>query len=247
MRSLLAIAAVTAALLFPPAQGVRAADGASFDDTARFLAGLQPARESALASLTHEGAWQQHARHFDGAWSDLENRQLGKVRAWAARNIKTKRQTLFYMFSGPDYLYANAFFPEASTYVLSGLERTGPIPDVLALRGAALPAALGHLKVSLRQVMSHSYFITSQMGAHLSRGRLNGTLPLLYVFLARAGKTLHEVSYVELEPDGTLKPFDASVPGASPRAVKIVFSSGGAERQTLYYFSTNLADSGVAK
>jgi hypothetical protein len=246
MRSLLALAAVAAALLLQPAH-VRAAEGASFDDTARFLAGLQPSSDSALASLARESSWQQHARHFDAAWSDLEGRQLAKVRAWSARNIKTPRQTLFYMFSGPDYLYANAFFPEASTYVLSGLERTGPIPDVLALKGSALPAALGHLKVSLRQVMSHSYFITSQMGAHLSRGRLNGTLPLLYVFLARSGKTIHDVSYVELEPDGTLKPFEASDPRASPRAVKIVFSAGGGAKQTLYYFSTNLADSGVAK
>ena len=136
------------------------------------------------------------------------------------------RQPLFYMFSGPDFLYADAFFPNASIYVLSGLERTGPIPDVTKLRGNALSAALGHLKVSLRQVLSHSYFITSQMGSHLSRGQLNGTLPLLYVFLARSGKTVRDVSYVQLEPDGTVTPFDASGPAPTPRAVKIVFSSG---------------------
>ena len=81
------------------------------------------------------------------------------------------------MFSGPDFLYANIFFPKASTYVLSGLERVGPIPDVAKLKGNALSAALGHLKTSLRYMLGHSYFITSQMGSHLSRGQLNGTLP----------------------------------------------------------------------
>jgi hypothetical protein len=85
------------------------------------------------------------------------------------------------------------------------------------------------------------------MGSHLSRGQLNGTLPILYVFLARTGKTIRDVSYVELEPDGSIKPFDASVPKAMPRAVKITFTSGSGPEQTLYYFSTNLADAGVSK
>jgi hypothetical protein len=248
MRSFSIVAALVAALLVQAPLGAGATETASFDDTARFLAGLSPSPGSPLAALTREPAWQQHAKHFDSAWAGLDNGQLGKVRAWTAQNMSAPRQTLFYMFSGPDFLYANAFFPKASTYVLSGLERTGPIPDVMKLRGAALPAGLGHLKVSLRQVLSHSYFITSQMGAHLSRGQLNGTLPLLYVFLARSGKTIRDVSYVQLEADGSLKPFDSSVHGAFPRAVKIVFSSApGGPEQTLYYFSTNLANDGVAK
>ena len=247
MRSLLTIAALTAGLLLnAPIQG-RASEGASFDDAARFLAGMPPSPASPLTPLTREPVWQQHAKHFDASWSGLESRQLSRVRAWTSQNTSAPQQTLFYMFSGPDYLYANAFFPNATTYVLSGLERTGPIPDVMKLRGRALPAALGHLQVSLRQVLSHSYFITSEMGAHLARGQLNGTLPLLYVFLARSGKAIRDVSYVQLEPDGTIKPFDATEPKAIPRAVKIVFSSDGGREQTLYYFSTNLANDGVAK
>jgi hypothetical protein len=248
MRSLLAVAALAATLLLHAPFPARGADSASFDDTARFLAGMPPSPDSPLAPLTREASWQQHAKHFDAAWAGLESRQLANVRAWTSRNMTAPRQTLFYMFSGPDYLYANAFFPDASTYVLSGLERTGPIPDVMKLRGSALPAALGHLKASLRQVLSHSYFITSEMGAHLARGQLNGTLPLLYVFLARSGKSVRDVSYVQLEPDGTIKPYEASSgPAAIPRAVKIVFSGSGGKEQTLYYFSTNLANDGVAK
>jgi hypothetical protein len=224
-----------------------AADGPSFDDTAKFLAGMPPSPNSVLAPLTQQPSWQQHAKHFDTAWGNLENRQLSRVRAWTSKNMTGPQKTLFYMFSGPDYLYANAFFPSATTYVLSGLERPGPIPDLLKLKGTALPAALNHLKVSLHQVISHSYFITSQMGAHLARGQLNGTIPLLYVFLARSGKTIRDVSHVQLESDGSLKPFDATAPRAIPRAVKIVFTSGGGPEQTLYFFSTDLANNGVAK
>lgn len=247
MRPIWTVAALAAGLVLCAPLQARAADGASFDDTAKFLAGMPPSTASPLAALTREPVWQQHAKHFDASWNAVESRQLAKVRAWSSRNMTAPQKTLFYMFSGPDYLYANAFFPNATTYVLSGLERTGPIPDVLKLRGPALSAGLNHLKVSLRQVLSHSYFITSEMGAHLSRGQLNGTLPLLYVFLARSGKNIRDVSYVQLEPDGTVKPFDATASKAQPRAVKIVFSSPGGPEQTLYYFSTDLANNGVAK
>jgi hypothetical protein len=247
MRAFLAVAAVVAALFLAPAAPLHASERATFDDTAKFLAGLQPSAASPLTPLAREAGWQQHARHFDATWSGLDARQLGRAREWAAKNMSDPGKTLYYMFSGPDFLYASVFFPKASTYVLSGLERVGPIPDVTSLNPKALSASLGHLKVSLRYMLGHSYFITSQMGSHLSRGRLNGTLPILYVFLARTGKTVRDVSYVQLEPDGSVKPFDASAPGATPRAVKITFTSDNGPEQTLYYFSTNLADSGVAK
>ena len=32
---------------------------------------------------------------------------------------------MFYMFSGPDFLYADAFYSKATTYVLSALEPVG--------------------------------------------------------------------------------------------------------------------------
>jgi hypothetical protein len=248
MRALLATAALAVTLLISPAHRVQAAEGASFDDTAKFLAGMQPSADSPLTPLTRENNWKAHARHFDEQWKSVDARQLSRVRAWVGGNLSDTSGTLFYMFSGPDVLYATTFFPNASTYVLSGLEYTGPIPDLSKIRGPALSAALDHIKTSLRQVLSHGYFITSQMGAHLSRGQLPGTIPVMYLFLARTGKTIKDVSFVQLEPNGTVKVLDASTPPGSARAVRITFTSGSGEHeQTLYYFSTDLGDGGVAK
>jgi hypothetical protein len=55
----------------------------------------------------------------------LEQRQLSKIRTWADANLAAPRPTMFYMFSGPDFLYANAFYSKATTYVLSALEPVG--------------------------------------------------------------------------------------------------------------------------
>ncbi len=227
-----------------------AAQAASPDDTARLLAGMQPSASSPLAAFAKDGSWQRHAKRFDSAWSGLETRQLDKIRAWSREHIVQRQPVVFYMFSGPDFLYADAFFPEASTYVLSGLEPVGAVPDVEGLSQRALSGELGRLQQSLNSVLSFSFFITKKMKHQLRGRRLGGTLPILYVFLARAGKTIDDVSLVKLDADGTLRPVEADKPGEkSPWGVaqgaKIVFSGADGKKRTLYYFSTDLSDGGV--
>jgi hypothetical protein len=76
----------------------------------------------------------------------------------------------------------------------------------------------------------------------LNAGPLNGTIPILYVFLARSGKVIHDVSLVHLDEQGVLQPGEGSRPLSPARGVKIIFSENDGPRKTLYYFSTNLAD-----
>ena len=184
------IAAVAAALLFAAALPARAADAVTADDTARFLAGLPPSADSPLTPLTRDPAWQHHARFFDAAFAQLEQRQLSKIRAWSDANLAAPRPTMFYMFSGPDFLYANAFYSKATTYVLSALEAPGSVPDLTKLPRDGVGAALYNVERSLGSILSFSFFITKQMKVDLRAGELNGTLPVLNVFLARSGKTI---------------------------------------------------------
>ena len=83
------------------------------------------------------------------------------------------------------------------------------------------------------------------MGSDLNRTRFRGTLPVLYVFLARSGKTIREVSRVKLDENGAMQP-DTDAAGRLPaRGVKIVFAGSDGEERTLYYFSTDLSNAGV--
>src|SRR5438067_127961 len=113
--------AAAAGLFLAAVAPARAADTISANDTARLLAGMPPSAESPLAALTNDPAWQEHARIFGSDFEQADRNQLARIRAWSASNVGTSRSSLFYMFSGPDFLYANAFFPKAKTYVLSGL------------------------------------------------------------------------------------------------------------------------------
>jgi hypothetical protein len=215
---------------------------ASANDTARFLAGMQPSANSPLVQLSQDAAAKQHAAYFDTAFGNVEKNQLAKVRAWSAANLNAPKPVMFYMFGGPDFLYANAFFPNATTYVLSGLEPAGQIPDLMKLPRGSVVQALRNIQGSLRSVLTYSYFITAQMSQDLNSGPVNGTLPILYVFLARSGKTIHDVSLVHLDQQGVLHPGEGSRPLSPARGVKIVFSENDGPQKTLYYFSSNLED-----
>jgi hypothetical protein len=210
------------------------------DATAKFLAGL-PVRGTLLENHSIDPAWSTHALDLDRAWEQLDKRQLSKIRAWAPQYLGASYEEngpMFYMFSGPDFLYANAFFPNASTYILCGVEPVGPVPDIDKIPHPALFSALANLRKSLDSVLSWSFFITKNMKVDLKQTQLSGTLPILYVFLARAGATIDSVAPVALDRDGNFVPEGK---GTTP-GVKIVFFGPSGRQQTLYYFTTDLAD-----
>jgi hypothetical protein len=220
--------------------GTVAAQEASPNDTARFLAGMQPSAGSPLAAHTKNPSWQRYAKWFDDNWANLEKRQLSKVRAWSEKHLKDRQNTLYYMFSGPDFLYASAFYPQANTYLLSGLEPVGVVPNVTARTIGSLP----RIQQSISTSLSLSFFITKNMRSQLEGGDLSGTLPILYAYIARSGKTVHETTLINVDRDGVVhlsgKPDARAIPG-----VKIIVSSGDGPKQTLYYFRTDVSDSGV--
>ena len=236
-------AVVVAGLLLATSARAQNTQAASADDTARFLAGMQPSANSPLAPLTQEPAAKQHAATFDAAFGNIEKNQLAKIRVWASANLTAPRPVMFYMFGGPDFIYADAFFPKATTYVLSGLEPVGEIPDLTKLPRGSVLQGLRNIEGSLRSILAYSFFQTAHMSHDLNAGPVNGTLPILYVFLARSGKVIHDVSLVHLDEQGVLQSGDGTRPPSPARGVKIIFSENNGPRKTLYYFSANVSDS----
>jgi hypothetical protein len=82
------------------------------------------------------------------------------------------------------------------------------------------------------------------MSSGLRAGRLNGTLPLLYVLLARSGKTIRDVSLIALDDKGAVLAPTAALRNAT-QGVRITFAGSDGVERTLYYFSTDLSNGGV--
>jgi hypothetical protein len=195
----------------------------TLDESAKFLAGLPV--KGPLEAQSNNDAWVNHAVALDEAWRKKEFHQLAPIRAWMAANANeyyNSTNTVYYMFGGPDFLYANAFYPNANTYILAGLEPIGQVPDLSKLSPEILGGDLSALRASMHTILQTHYFITKDMRTDL--GRVGGTLPILYVFLARSGCTVLDTTFI-----------NSPAPG-----VKITFSQHG-PKQTLYYFKTDLS------
>ncbi len=210
------------------------------NDMARFIAGLPPSEGSPLIPLTRNPNWQRYAQSFNSNWDELEKRQLSKVRAWSEQHLKNRTDPLYYMFSGPDFLYANGFFPQASTYLMSGLEMVGPIPNVTERTIASLPRILSSIGTSIKL----SFFITSHMSSQLHGGDLAGTLPIILVYAVRSGKTIEDITLISLDKDGNVQQPPTNEKG-STSGVKITVKAGNGPPQTIYYFRTDVANAGV--
>ena len=202
-----------------PAPAPRAESTITPDEVAHFLAGMPVT--GALEPLTRTAAWRAHAAEFDAAWQSMETRQFAKVRLWSHGVPSAK--SLYYFFSGPDFLYADVFFPDVSNYILCAIEPVGGVGNLASLGEPALAASLANLRHGLSNVMKYHYFITKDLRVDLAHDQIGGTLPLLYVFLARAGHTIRSVEQ-------------------SADSVKIVFQSANGGTKTLHYFRTDLSN-----
>jgi hypothetical protein len=217
------------------------------NDIARFLAGMPVPSESPLAPLTRDPAWQEHSTFFENEFSKLNLRQLQKLHAWEHTYLPEATQPIpvaFYMFSGPDFLYVDQFFPRASVYVLCGKESMGPPPD--PLRIANLSGALGNLENAMKSSLETTYFITKDMKIDLQQQNLNGVLPILYAFIARADKSITSVMFGSLSSGGAFQESAPGKKGGNISGVRINYTdnqSGNA--QTLYYFTTDISDGGI--
>ncbi len=217
------------------------------DDVARFLAGMPVAETSPLAPLMRDPAWQTHAAFFEERFSKLNLRQLEKLHAWQQTFLPESLQpvpVVFYMFSGPDFLYADQFFPNADMYVLCGKEAMGPPPDPLHI--ANLSGALGNLENAMKSSLSTTYFITKNMRVDLHEQNLNGVLPILYTFIARADKSIANVTFGSLNSSGVFEEALSVKKGGGIPGVSIRYRDNRTgNSQTMYYFTTDISDDGI--
>ncbi len=202
----------------PPAPAIPAETGSysDLDDTARFLAGLPGGGTPRLRTLRATAAWQSHADRMDQLFGYFDRGYLPKVRDFRSElGGLTAPGVLFYPFGGPDYLYANGFFPGARHTVLVGLEGVDPLPDLETLDDADIAAGLAGLSKSLRDITGASYFITKDMRVDLETTAFRGTLPIILVMIARSGQSIQSVTPVGLDTSGavTSRAGDAACPG----------------------------------
>lgn len=219
--------------------------GARWDTTndyARLLAGMPGGADSPYREFRESPAWQDHRWKMNSLWEKVDDQRLSQIRSWRDQELGglTSHPLVFYPFSGPDILFADAFFPNARTFVLCGLESPDLMPPFEELREGEREGVLTGLHGSLTTVLNFSYFITKDMRVDLKRTRMSGVLPLMSVFLARTGYRINRVDPISLSANG------AVIQGDSGLRISCVERRGG-KTTTIYYFKEDLGDGNLKR
>ena len=225
-----------------PAQPQRAA---SDNEIARWLAGL-PNESGALQNFSSVPAWANHAKALTAAWDGSERKRVAKVRAWAPEAlgaINASDSPVYYFFSGADFLYPHALFPNAKTYVLCAREPVGNQPDPAHIAPGELSGALSGFRKSIDALLGFSFFITKELRKDVVQRNIPGILPVLELLLAREGATVTEVQLVHCNDAGEVNGELKEKGGSS--GVRIKFRSEGKPEQTLYYFYGDISNDGL--
>ena len=241
----LAVVSLSGALLV--ASLTRESAAPDLSDTARFLAGKGVASESTLTAHARTQSYAEYAENIGSGWKQFQQPNLERMRTWWAGRGPTKYSTVFYPFSGPDIGNALAFFPDADTYLMFGLESPGDIPDLQPLEDDAIGAGLNELAASLSTILQVNYFFTKAMEKKLGNGSFNSITGLLLFFLARNDCEVTGARRIAIGRRGTLVPDDSTSSRARIPGIEISFRRNGGKEQTIRYFMVNVADAVLAK
>ncbi|RPJ56080.1 MAG: hypothetical protein EHM23_24485 [Acidobacteria bacterium] len=224
------------------------ASSTGYDQFAHFIAG-QPTGRSPWATLEQTPLWEEHARRCNQAWLRLERNQLSRIRTWSSVELKeatAEARTVFYPFGGPDFLYAQAFFPNASDYILVGLEPAGVLPDWQNFSEENWTDYLTRLLKSLEEVLNLTFFKTDDMKQDLEQKEGSGILPILLFFLARTGHEIVSIDRVYILPNGDVGASEnfrkPRRPGIHFMARRISFQAPAGGPRYLYYFPLDLSN-----
>ena len=206
-----------------------------YDAVAKLIAGLHMPEDFA-----DKNAFETYRDHLNSEWSNLGNKSLFMVKKWAEAYVHpliSKTSMVFYPFGGPDVAYVSKFFPNATDYVLVGLERIGDFQTIQ--QKIKDPLYLENLKDAFATYLDRGFFITSEMMSKTSQGTstAGGTLCFMLIQLARLGYDIISVEDVSINEKGEIVQRAPNM----INGVKIACRERSSDRQkNFYYFRADM-------
>lgn len=230
-----------------------------YNEIARFIAGLPQEENNPLQEYEKTETWKKYSQESNRKWQKLKEGKLAKMRAWADVELKEINQrggTLFYPFSGADFLHAQVFFPNLDEIIMIGLEPIGNPLNVekIAKKQTNYFSALNKAGYFLAEF---SFFRTNDMAVDLTGKRsieVDGTIHLIMLYLAQLDNTITYYEKVVVDTEGNLIPvseYKEKVDNNNKNK-KVVYGNrlffkrkNDDTIRSVIYFSANLSDYGL--
>lgn len=221
------------------------------DNRVAFFSGMAYGKTECLENLESTTKWKSFAIAMDTMFQKIETNRLSKMRVWADSELVNNKAktTVFYPFSGPDFLNANVFFPHADNYIMIALEPIGEIPNLCTMKVPSVNNYLDNVNRSLSDIFMRSYFITMKMLGNLNKDSVNGTVPIISLFIKRTGHNIVAIRPIGVDPTGKWQYADSlkTMKGVT-KGVKIDFVDIDSDKpQSVFYFRTDISNDGLNK
>jgi hypothetical protein len=224
-----------------------------YNEFARFYACMEQEPESSIKYIDSNKVWLKHHQNFTRFWDSARQARIEPITEFANSELKVLGDSvkkLFYPFSGPDFLHANIFFPNAELIVMLGLERIGKVPEIKDLTDKKMDVFFKAVRQSLDSIFIWGYFMTNDMSKDFARSlELKGIVPVMMLMMAKTGFEIRNVKKITLNAQGkvinctkgdkdTDSPWDTYISGVEIQYNK----TGDTILRTLYYFSHDASD-----
>lgn len=217
-----------------------------YDDLACYLSGIQQHSYTTIPQeMLNDSTWKWYCVEMDKSWLKYDQNRLSTIINWSnseMNDIKKDTATLFYPFSGPDFLHANAFFPSTNKMMLAGLEPVGKLPSFTEKK--SIPGYLKSMHQSLYAVLNFSFFKTNDMKTDMNAKELNGTLHLMMMFVKRSGYEIADIRPLRIDSTGIVHryaSFDV-LKDSLYQGAEIVYFGKDSVLRSVEYYSIDLSN-----
>ncbi|MCB1192640.1 MAG: hypothetical protein KDK90_19500 [Leptospiraceae bacterium] len=216
-----------------------------WDDFAMFLAGMPLSKENKFYQLTQNETYNKHYHFLNREWNQILLRNIKPIHQWQAIHIPQymKQKPVLYLLSGADFVNLYTFFPEASYYIMIGLEPPG-IPSTKLFEVISIEETLYSIQKLVTEISARNYFTRRKLETEMGSIHLPGVTPILLVFMARMGLSIDGIYRVQMNALGdiVLQPNqDSSSMSELPRGVSISFYDPNYKtHKTLVYLQMSL-------
>lgn len=213
----------------------------------QLIAGLSP-DHAAFAPVISSDYYKIYSAFTSDAWKVSDSTMLKPIDKWLRENnISDERDSLqcFYPLSGPDFLFGNAFWPNAQKYIMLGLEPKGSLPDFTSFKEEEYKKYFNDMRGSMKYLNTRGYFVTAHMSSDFTKARLNGMVHMMLYMMARTNHKIMDVYYVKLNTDGKAEKTEdiKSLPEGTVTAIAIDFTDADqSKKRTAYYFQIDASD-----
>ena len=224
-------AAVVQSIDLPRSLGAATAVAESKDTSASvrtaaiLLAGQQPVTGLPPA-LAQSPRWAAFAKEVTANWARYSQKIADPMSQWALAELPVVPETVFYPFSGPDFVTVHQLFPAAKRYVMMAMQNAERPLDLANLAPELIDPSLGVLTSAWQHFGENGFYVTEYLEKYLYSTRANiGASTFIVSFLSLQGFEVERIVPIQVAADGSLQELSLDTPRW--RSVRIQASKQG--------------------